>query len=142
MKKMFITDNVGKDPELRNDQVGNEFVTFSVAVSVGTKQNPKTDWIEVSCKDKLAEIACNYVKKGTKILVDGFPTVKAYINKNNEAVAILTLYANNLELLNRVENDGEVNRAQLNTNSRSSHNSYEASTGYSSGKLNLEDVPF
>ena len=103
MKKIIITGNVGKDPELRADQNGNQFATFSVGVSVGTKQAPKTDWVEVSCNSKLADIAKNYVKKGTKILVEGFPSASAYINRENKPVASLRVYANVLELLSRRE---------------------------------------
>lgn len=103
MKKIIITGNVGKDPELRADQNGNQFATFSVGVSVGTKQNPKTDWVEVSCNGKLADIARNYVKKGTKILVEGFPTANAYINRENKPVASLRVFANTMELLSKRE---------------------------------------
>ena len=76
-----MTGNVGRDPEVRADQNGNQFVTFSLAVSVGTKQNPKTDWIDITCNGKLADVAKNYVKKGTKLLIEGFPSVHAYMSK-------------------------------------------------------------
>jgi len=36
MKKIIVTGNVGRDPEVRADQSGNQFVTFSIGVSVGT----------------------------------------------------------------------------------------------------------
>jgi single-strand DNA-binding protein len=111
MKRLTITGNIGRDPELRLDPSGAQFATFSVAVAVGTKANPKTDWVDVSCNGKLAEIACTYAKKGSKVLVDGYPNVNAYINKDNIPVGTMRLYANSLELLNRVDStpaDGEV----------------------------------
>lgn len=103
MKKIIVTGNVGKDPELRADQSGGQFATFSVGVSVGTKQNPKTDWVEISCNGKLADIAKSYIKKGSKILVEGFPSVNAYVNRENKPVGTLRIYANNIELLGRRE---------------------------------------
>jgi single-strand DNA-binding protein len=105
MKKMIITGNVGKDPELRVDPAGNAYATFSVGVSVGNKQEPKTDWVDVSCNGKLADTARQYVKKGTKVLIDGFPTATAYINKENQAIPTLRMFANNLELLSKREDD-------------------------------------
>lgn len=102
---MIITGNVGKDPELRTDTTGNQFATFSMGVSVGTKQAPKTDWVEVSVNGKLADIARMYIKKGSKILVEGFPTATAYINRENKPVASLRIYANNIELLSKRENE-------------------------------------
>lgn len=120
MKRLIITGNVGQDPELRLDNSGNQFTTFSVAVSVGTKQNPKTDWVDINCNGKLAEVAYTYAKKGTKVLIDGYPTANAYINKDNIPVGTLKLYANSLELLkfansDRVEEHSVVSAADGNT---------------------------
>jgi len=106
MKKLLITGNVGRDPEKRADPQGNQFATFSVAVTVGTKDKPKTDWVDVSCGGKLADIVCTYLKKGTKVLVSGFPTVHSYINKDNEAVGLLRVYADEVEFLS-VKSDAE-----------------------------------
>lgn len=99
MKKIIVTGNLGRDPEKRVDQSGNQFATFTVAVSVGSKQNPKTDWVDVSCGGKLADVVCSYLKKGSKVLVSGFPTVNAYINKENTAVGVLRIYADDIEFL-------------------------------------------
>ena len=127
MKRLTITGNIGRDPELRLDPSGVQFATFSVAVPVGTKQNPKTDWVDVSCNGRLAEIACAYAKKGTKVLVDGYPNVNAYINKDNLPIASLRLYARSIELLNRTgaDNDDEVHHIALShesTNDTLTHN--------------------
>lgn len=105
MKRLTITGNLGRDPELRIDPNGNTFATFSVAVAVGSKGKQRTDWIDVSCNGKLAEIAKTYAKKGNKILVDGFPSVSAYINADNVPVPTQRLYAHSFEILGRTERD-------------------------------------
>jgi single-strand DNA-binding protein len=107
MKKIIITGNVGKDPEMRSDQNGGQFATFSVGVAVGTKQTPKTDWVEISANGKLAEIVRSFVRKGTKVLIEGFPSVNAYINRENKPIGILRVYANNIELLSKKENPSD-----------------------------------
>lgn len=99
MKRIIITGNLGRDPEKRADPEGNSYATFSVGVAIGSKQKPKTDWVDVSCKDKLAEIVCAHLKKGAKVLVSGFPSVNAYINKENVAVGILRIYADDIEFM-------------------------------------------
>lgn len=101
MKRLTITGNLGRDPELRVDANGNAFATFSVAVAVGNKNNPRTDWVDVSCSGRLAEIVTSFARKGNKVLVDGFPSVNAYINADNIAVSVQRLYAHNIEILNR-----------------------------------------
>lgn len=122
MKKIIITGNVGRDPELKVDSnSGNQFAIFSVGVSVGTKQAPKTDWVNVSCNGKLADIAKNYIKKGSKLLIEGFPSVNAYINKDNIAVATLKVFANNIEFLSKQE---------------------DSTTNNLAGELTSDEVPF
>ncbi|MCC2624514.1 MAG: hypothetical protein K0R14_387 [Burkholderiales bacterium] len=105
MKRLTITGNLGRDPELRIDPEGNSFATFSVGVTSGTKAKRRTDWIDVSCNGRLAEVITTYAKKGNKVLVEGFPSVGAYLNSENVPVPVQRLYANNVELLNRVERD-------------------------------------
>lgn len=113
MKRLTITGNLGRDPELRIDPNGNAFATFSVAVAVGTRGNPRTDWIDVSCNGKLAEIVTTYAKKGYKVLIDGFPSVNAYINADNVPVSVQRLHAHTLEILNRAERGGAVAQDSL-----------------------------
>lgn len=147
MKKIFVTGNVGRDPELRADQNGNQFATFSMAVSVGTKQSPKTDWVDISCNGKLAEVARNYVKKGTKLLVEGFPSVSAYINKENKPVGTLRVNASNFEFLGskRDEND-EYNQDHQSGQDNNSpvYNLPESNDLGSSSNMTLksDDIPF
>jgi len=111
MKRLTVTGNIGRDPELRLDPSGHQFASFSIGVSVGSKQTPKTDWLEITCNGKLAEIICTYGRKGTKVLIDGFPAVSAYINKENQPVGTLRVYANSIELLNRVDIDQSSSNA-------------------------------
>ena len=143
MKKIIVTGNVGRDPEVRADQSGNQFVTFSLGVSVGTKQNPKTDWVDVSCNGKLAEVARNFVKKGSKLLVEGFPSVSAYINRENKAVGSLRINVNNFEFIgSKQDSTDDYNQDQAHDNS-SVYNLPEASSE-SSGDVSLksDDIPF
>lgn len=107
MKKLTITGNVGQDAVSRADKEGNIFATFAVGVNVWGKSGVKTDWVEVSCSGTLAEIARSYVKKGGKVLVEGYPATTAYINKDGEPAAVLKLFAHALELMSRNEG-GEV----------------------------------
>jgi len=99
MKKIIVTGNVGADAEKKASQNGEVFATFSIGVAVGTKQLPKTEWVNVSVNGKLVDVVLNYVKKGTKLLIEGNPVAKAYTNKSNEAVANITVYAHNIEFL-------------------------------------------
>jgi single stranded DNA-binding protein len=107
MKEMTIIGHVGHDAEIRvNTQTGNEFATFSVAVSVGTKDNPRTDWVDVVCNNKLVEVAQKHVKTGSKFLVRGFPTAIAF-NQNGVLKAKNRISAERIRLLSRKAEEGE-----------------------------------
>lgn len=143
MKKIIVTGNVGRDPELRADQNGSQFATFSIGVSVGTKQNPKTDWVDVSCNGKLADLARNYIKKGSKLLIEGFPSVNAYINKENKAVGTLRINAGNIEFIgSRQDSSDDYNQDHSNDNS--SVYSLPESSNDKSNEMTLksDDIPF
>lgn len=144
MKKIIVTGNVGRDPELRADQNGSQFATFSVGVSVGTKQNPKTDWVDISCNGKLADVARNYIKKGSKLLIEGFPSVNAYINKENKAVGTLRINASNFEFIgSRQESSDDYNQDSGNDNNSSVYSLPESSNEKSNDMtLKSDDIPF
>ncbi|MCC2626127.1 MAG: hypothetical protein K0R14_2000 [Burkholderiales bacterium] len=141
MKKIIITGNVGRDPEMRADQTGNQFASFSVGVSVGTKQNPKTDWVDVTCNGKLSDLARNYIKKGSKLLVEGFPSVNAYLNRENKPVGTLRIYASNIEFLSKRD---DATDSDDTSNGEPVYNLPEVNQSpmTSSGSLTSDDIPF
>jgi single-strand DNA-binding protein len=140
MKKIIITGNASRDPEMRVDQSGNQFATFSVGVSVGTKQVPKTDWVDVICNSKLADVARLYVKKGSKLLIEGFPSASAYVNKENQPVAMLKVYANNIEFLNKREDEPESHNETVYSLPQSQVSGVSDSAELQSDDLN--NIPF
>lgn len=139
MKKIIVTGNVGRDPEQRTTPSGDSFVVFSLAVSSGTKANPKTDWLEISCGGKTAEVVQSYVRKGTKLLIEGTPSVNAYINKENKAVATLRVYANTIEFIGSREKSEDVGDTYVNVaDMEEKHSGFNAPGPV----LQSDDVPF
>mgnify|MGYP001195333813 CR=1 FL=1 len=67
MKVITIAGNLGKSAEVQSNQKG-EFITFSVAVTEGSRDNQKTNWF--SCISYQTNIA-QYLQKGTKVVVTG-----------------------------------------------------------------------
>lgn len=104
MKKIIVTGHAGRDPELRYSQAGDAFATFSIAIKVG---KDKTDWAEVTCNGKTSENVMQYVKKGSKLLIEGTPSADAYVNKEGKPVATLKIFANNVEFLSSKEDQQE-----------------------------------
>lgn len=67
--------NLGKDPETKYTQSGIPVSTFSLATTVSYKKGEqweeRTEWINVKCWARLAEIAAEYLHKGSKIYIAG-----------------------------------------------------------------------
>lgn len=124
MKKIIVTGNVGKDPETRYAPSGEAFVTFSLAVASGTKANPRTDWLEITCNGRTAEVVQNYVRKGTKLLIEGTPNAAAYINKEGKPVATLRVSASTIEFIGSKEkSDNEAHDGSYGDEGTSEHES-------------------
>ena len=76
INKVIIVGNLGKDPEMRYLPSGSPVTNFSVAVSRRFKSREgedrdETEWFNVSCFDKLAEIANQYLAKGKQVYIEG-----------------------------------------------------------------------
>ena len=77
INKVILVGNVGVEPEVRYMPNGNAATTLSIATSetwkdkqTGEKQE-RTEWHRVVCFNRLGEIAGEYVKKGSKLYVEG-----------------------------------------------------------------------
>jgi single-strand DNA-binding protein len=117
----MATGNVGKidAPSVANN--GKKIIRFSLAVKVNKE---KTEWLKCTCYDKKADLVEQYVKVGSKLLVDGQIGASAYFNKEQEPIASLSLFVNNIEFLD----------------SRSDQQ--QAPAHRSAGTLVSDDVPF
>jgi single-strand DNA-binding protein len=147
MKKIFVTGNVGRDPDPRYDTIGNMFVSFSLAVTTGPKDNQKTDWLEISANGRTAETVLKWVKKGSKLLVEGTPSANAYINKEGKAVATLRVSASNIEFIGsreRSEEAGAPDGGYDQTPSNESPSTTVQPSGFNAPgpSLKADDIPF
>jgi single-strand DNA-binding protein len=75
-QSLTLVGNVGKDPEMRFLPSGQAVTTFSVATSnkytsKSGEQVKETVWFRVTTWGKQAETCNQYVKKGSKVLVEG-----------------------------------------------------------------------
>ena len=68
---LVLVGNVGRDPEMRFTPQGEAVTNFSVAVSDGFGEKKKTIWLRVSAWGKTAEACNQYLRKGSRVLVEG-----------------------------------------------------------------------
>jgi single-strand DNA-binding protein len=80
LNKIMIIGNLGKDPEFREGE--NPICKFNVATSEKIKGEDKTEWHNVVAFGKVAEICNQYLKKGSKVFVEGKQTHRTYDDKD------------------------------------------------------------
>ena len=77
INKVILIGNLGRDPETRYAQNGSAVTNFSVATSESWRdkssgeQQERTEWHNVVCFARLAEIAGEYLRKGSKVYIEG-----------------------------------------------------------------------
>jgi single-strand DNA-binding protein len=77
INKVILIGNLGRDPETRYAQNGSAVTNFSVATSeswrdrTSGEQQERTEWHNVVCFARLAEIAGEYLRKGSKVYIEG-----------------------------------------------------------------------
>ena len=110
VNKVILLGNLGRDPEIRSMQSGNKMASFSIATSKRWKdkttneQKAKTSWHNIVVfGDGLVDIIEKYVKKGSKIYIEGeLQTRKWQDQKGNDRYTteiVLQGYNSNLTLL-------------------------------------------
>jgi len=77
INKVILVGNLGADPETRYMPSGSAVTNLSVATSESWKdkqtgeQNERTEWHKVVMFDRLAEVAAEYLRKGSQVYIEG-----------------------------------------------------------------------
>ena len=87
INKVILIGNLGKDPELRYTSSGVAVASFTLATNESWKDpegnvQERTQWHNVVAWRKLAEICGEYLKKGSKIYLEGKLQYRNYDDKN------------------------------------------------------------
>jgi single-strand DNA-binding protein len=86
LNKVMLIGNLGRDPEVRSIPSGQQVATFTLATNrrwtdkAGQRQE-QTEWHQVVCWGKLAEIAAQYLTKGKQIFVEGRIQTRSWDDK-------------------------------------------------------------
>jgi single-strand DNA-binding protein len=109
VNKVILIGNLGKDPEIRRLENGTVVATFSIATSESfTDKNSGekkeiTDWHDIVLWRGLAEIAEKYIRKGTKIYVEGKLKKRSWQDKEGNTKYNTEVIGEELTILSRLE---------------------------------------
>jgi single-strand DNA-binding protein len=101
---IIITGNLGKDPEIFTYESGDKKASFSVAVSESWKNKAgekveETEWFNVAMFRGLAGVAENYLKKGSKVYIEGKLKSREYQDKEGQTRRATELIASKMTML-------------------------------------------
>lgn len=82
--KVWLYGNLGRDPELRYTAQGTPVCSFSMAVSRKRGTEEKTTWWRVTFWEKKAELASQYLTKGRAVIVEGYPELDEYVDRDGK----------------------------------------------------------
>ena len=145
VNKVILVGNLGRDPEIRSLPSGQPVANFSLATSrrwkdrEGNRQE-KTEWHNIVCYGKQAEIAGQYLTKGKQIFVEGRIETRSWDDKQTGEKKYRTeIICDNFQMLGSAGGGGRGGGAQA------SHDDVEPSYGGGGGPAggsDDDDIPF
>ena len=122
VNKVILIGNLGRDPETRYAQGGSAVTNFSVATSdswrdkASGEQQERTEWHNVVCFARLAEIAGEYLKKGSKVYIEGSLRTSSW-EKDGEKKYRTEVMCRDLQMLDSRGGQGGMGGGQPNYDS-------------------------
>jgi single-strand DNA-binding protein len=152
VNKVILIGNLGKDPELKHTSGGTAVAKFTLATNERFKDKDgnwqdRTEWHNITCWARLAEIASEYLKKGRSVYIEGSLRTDSWDDKQTGQKRYQTyINANDLVLLGggRSEEGGGSSRGS----SRGSDFDQSAPAGdfdsapARSTEITDDDIPF
>lgn len=139
VNKVILIGNVGSDPDARRFPSGDAVTTVRLATSESWKDKTtgevveRTEWHRVVFTGRVGEIAAEYVRKGSKIYVEGSIRSSTY-KKDGVDIWRTEIRATSLEILD----SGGENKRQ----SRTENNPGEQASPDSGSDMFDDDIPF
>jgi single-strand DNA-binding protein len=105
VNKFIGVGNLGRDPETRYMQNGDAVTNIAIActetwIDKNTKEKKEqTEWVRVTFFRKLAEIAGQYLKKGSSVYVEGKLQTRKYTDKDGIERYTTEIIADSLQML-------------------------------------------
>jgi len=122
VNKVILVGNLGQDPEVKYFSSGGSICNVTVATSESLKdkqtgeQKDATEWHRVVFSNRLAEIAGEYLRKGSKVYVEGSLKTRKWQNHQGQDQYTTEVRANEMQML-----DSRANGQAIGDSRNSNH---------------------
>tara|TARA_B100000035_G_scaffold230540_1_gene198669 strand:- start:59 stop:481 length:423 start_codon:yes stop_codon:yes gene_type:complete len=136
LNKVLILGNLGADPDIKYTQAGSPVANLSVATSESWKDKTtnekveKVEWHRVVVFGRLAEIAEQYLKKGSKIFVEGKLQTRDWEDSEGKKRYTTEVIAREMTMLDSKGDSNASSPQPSNSDSKQDNDKFE------------EDIPF
>ena len=141
VNKVILVGNLGQKPEIRYTKDSKPIASFSIATSESWKDKTtgdmveKTEWHNVTFFGRIAEVAEQYLDKGSKVFVEGKLQTDKWEDENGNKRSATKIIGNNMQML---DSRGSNNSSSFDESS-TVQNEAPASQ---EGSFSEEDIPF
>jgi single-strand DNA-binding protein len=114
LNKVFLIGNLGQDPEVRHTNSGQPVANLRLATSRRVKDRDgnwgdQTEWHSVVCFARTAETAGQYLRKGSKVFVEGRLQTRSWEDREGKKQYRTEVVAEQLKFLDSRGGGGESN---------------------------------
>lgn len=151
VNKVILVGNLGNDPECKYMPNGNAVANLSLATSESWKdqqgqQQERTEWHRLTMYRKLAEIAGEYLKKGSQIYVEGKLQTRKWTDNNGQDKYTTEVIVDQMQMLGSSSGGSQSNQGGYQNQRHESHQSKPQQGGQpqqSQGGYEFDDsMPF
>jgi len=112
VNKVTLIGNLGRDPEVRYFQDGSAVCNLAIATSRNWKnkdsgeRQEETEWHRVVLRERMAEVAAEYLKKGRSVYIEGRLKTRKWTDKDGVEKFTTEIVAERMEMLGSREGGG------------------------------------
>ncbi|OGO92360.1 MAG: single-stranded DNA-binding protein [Coxiella sp. RIFCSPHIGHO2_12_FULL_44_14] len=128
VNKVILIGNLGNDPEKRYTANGSviTYITLATSTSWRDKQtgelNERTEWHRIVFFNRLAEIVGEYLRKGSKVYIEGSLRTRKWQDKTGADRYTTEIIANEMHMLDSKGSGASSNNASVDNTSTTPHN--------------------
>ena len=143
MNKIFVSGNLTRDPEVRFSGNGKTYAKMGIAVQRRVSKNansdvPTVDFFNLTAWDKTADFCGKYLRKGSRVLVEGRLQTSSYEGKDGVKRTGYDIMIENIEFASSKSESGGMQPDYKPRN----NSQEEFDRGFQGENVSDEDVPF
>lgn len=149
VNKVILVGTLGRDPETKTFQNGGSLTQFSIPTSESwTDKNTgerkeHTEWHRIVASNRLGEIAQQYLKKGSKVYIEGKLKTRQWTDQNGQERYTTEISANELQMLDSKGDSNYQQNQSQNTQQGYAQPKPQAQPAAGGGTSDLDDdLPF